>query len=471
MSASRRKQGVAARRGWQTRLRVEELEPRRVLSALAPLGHANAEPAGAPDQPGWDGLEVAAARGAGPAIRLDIVALHEFGHSLGLDHFSTPSSIMYAFYNPNYNLATFASDPAVTEFQAIYADVNASPWKDSLDPVPGDGKVEITYSFMTDGARMDSGAKNTLFQTMNADFGSPSVWQPIFTDALNMWASVSNNHVAFVEHSDNGAAFNAAGASQNSPSFGDIRIGAHRMDGTNKTLAHTYFPPPNGASAAGDAHFDNAENWVQAAGGQSTSGSGGTGAGQSGGGSAPSTAARTRTSKLVIGAVGDDGAALADAVRGFAAPRALADTALPPRTLSIPPALTSASSTSTPTTMTSASFGVGMAAAPDVVVPVEETEGVRIDPPAPKPNAPVAPPAQPQAQAPTSETILAQPAALDVNVAPAPRTIIAEDTTTADSAAEGRGLEAHLSLAALAVFVAGVGDKAAEKRRRLAIRR
>src|SRR5262249_17313261 len=135
------------------------------------------------------------------------------------------------------------------------------------------------------------------------------------------------------------------------PGFGDIRIGAHRMDGTSKTLAHTYFPPPNGATAAGDAHFDNAENWVTAGvAGQATGSSGSTGGGQSNGGSAPSTT-RLRGRKLVVGAVGEAGAALADAVRGFAAPRALTDTATFPRSVSIPPAPAPASSNSTPTTM------------------------------------------------------------------------------------------------------------------------
>ena len=73
-------------------------------------------------------------------------------------------------------------------------------------------------------------------------------------NAFAAWSAVANIH--FVQIADDGAAFNAA-----TTSSGDIRLGGHVIDGAGGELAHGYFPPINGLSAAGDIHFDIAEAW------------------------------------------------------------------------------------------------------------------------------------------------------------------------------------------------------------------
>ena len=39
-------------------------------------------------------------------------------------------------------------------------------------------------------------------------------------------------------------------------------IAPQQAGGAGKVLAHAYFPPPNGATAAGDAHFASEEDWI-----------------------------------------------------------------------------------------------------------------------------------------------------------------------------------------------------------------
>jgi hypothetical protein len=108
----------------------------------------------------------------------------------------------------------------------------------------------VTYSFMATGvscAGEFGGCSISHINTLNAGASAA------FAAAFAAWAAVAD--LTFIEVADDGAAWNDPTTS------GDIRIGAHAFDGAGGTLAHGYYPPANGTSAAGDIHFDTAELW------------------------------------------------------------------------------------------------------------------------------------------------------------------------------------------------------------------
>jgi hypothetical protein len=115
----------------------------------------------------------------------------------------------------------------------------------------------VTYSFMANGVSMDAESADP-----NLAFTGLPTYAPCFlteiTNAFAAWSAVAN--IQFQQVADNGVAFNGPGAT------GDIRIGAHTFDGSSAVLAHGFYPPPNGNTAAGDLHFDRAENWSCTAG-------------------------------------------------------------------------------------------------------------------------------------------------------------------------------------------------------------
>jgi hypothetical protein len=115
----------------------------------------------------------------------------------------------------------------------------------------------VTYSFMPGNVSLAAeGSDNSV--AVSSLPGFQACFRTRIVNAFAAWSAVAN--IQFVEAADNGLAFNAAGAT------GDIRIAAHTFDGASGTLAHAYYPPPNGTTAAGDLHFDLAEAWSCAAG-------------------------------------------------------------------------------------------------------------------------------------------------------------------------------------------------------------
>ena len=116
----------------------------------------------------------------------------------------------------------------------------------------------ITYSIAPDGVFWDHGTNN-LNATFNAKFGTDGTWQKQIARALATWESVANINIVPV--ADGTYDFNALGSSQGDPRFGDIRFGGYAFPGNTTTLAQTYFPPPNGSTAAGDVEVNTSMNF------------------------------------------------------------------------------------------------------------------------------------------------------------------------------------------------------------------
>lgn len=112
-------------------------------------------------------------------------------------------------------------------------------------PSPG----AATYSYMATGT---SCAAESAGCTITA---VPAGLRAAIDAAFAAWSAVANITFTLVADSGAGCAFDAAGC------VGDIRVGMHAFDGPFGVLAHAYYPPVNGTTAAGDLHFDVGECW------------------------------------------------------------------------------------------------------------------------------------------------------------------------------------------------------------------
>ena len=109
----------------------------------------------------------------------------------------------------------------------------------------------VTYSFMATGTSCAAEFAGCTISHLSSFM--PLGWEAAISSAFASWSSVAD--ITFMEIADSGEAFNAAGSS------GNIRIGGHVFDGAGGTLAHGFYPPVNGSTAAGDIHFDIGDSW------------------------------------------------------------------------------------------------------------------------------------------------------------------------------------------------------------------
>lgn len=125
---------------------------------------------------------------------------------------------------------------------------------DQNAPGPGMPGGTVTYSYMANGvSHLIAEGKLAGNVDVRTGLGVDSCVQDEIALAFAAWSAVAD--IQFVEVADNGLPSNLVGAQ------GDIRIGAHDFDGAYGTLAHAYYPPPNGITIAGDVHFDSDETW------------------------------------------------------------------------------------------------------------------------------------------------------------------------------------------------------------------
>jgi len=118
-------------------------------------------------------------------------------------------------------------------------------------PAMGTPGGTVTWSLMATGTSCAAEGGGCVITAL-ADF-MPGGYLAQIQAAFAAWSAAAN--IQFMQVADDGAAFNAPTTS------GDIRLGGHVFDGAGGTLAHGFYPPANGTTAAGDIHFDIADTW------------------------------------------------------------------------------------------------------------------------------------------------------------------------------------------------------------------
>ncbi|MCP4245894.1 MAG: matrixin family metalloprotease [bacterium] len=122
------------------------------------------------------------------------------------------------------------------------------PMNDPAGPALG---TCVTFSFMGGAIAMEAGEGPNTWPA-----GMPAGSAGEVTIATGTWAASADIHFTLV--ADGGGPWNGPGPASLK---GNLRIGSGAIPGGG-VLAHGYYPPPNGVSAAGDVHFDDLRFWA-----------------------------------------------------------------------------------------------------------------------------------------------------------------------------------------------------------------
>ncbi|MBZ0114890.1 MAG: matrixin family metalloprotease [Thermoanaerobaculia bacterium] len=102
----------------------------------------------------------------------------------------------------------------------------------------------LTWSYIPDGTTIPGAvgepqSPSQLFAWLDGLYGSTATWQALFAQVFDAFGNLTGNTLVF-QPTDDGAAFTG------SPGVlgvrGDVRIGAHFIDGNSNILAYNFFP-------------------------------------------------------------------------------------------------------------------------------------------------------------------------------------------------------------------------------------
>lgn len=117
--------------------------------------------------------------------------------------------------------------------------------------------MTLTWSYVPDGTAItgqlgEPNAPSNFLAWINGIYGNFNAWHPLFVQVFDRWSQLTGIRYVYEPNDDGVAMFNSSGLLG---VRGDVRIGAHFIDGNSNVLAYNFFPNN------GDMVIDSADNF------------------------------------------------------------------------------------------------------------------------------------------------------------------------------------------------------------------